>query len=103
MSRLSRWLLSSVVILAIAGLHQPTVSRTEAAAGRSFPRCMGASNEAERQCKDRCHPDCLLLFPGDDTAIGFCTGECNALCRSIKKDAKAICKANRDEPSPTEP
>ena len=99
MPRFRMILARSLAVLTLAMFLLPSV----AGPGRNVSRCNRACNEAERLCKDPCFSICQGLFPGDDVAIGACTGECNAFCRDTKHECKVKCRAERDGETPTEP
>ena len=102
MSRSLKLAMRSVTALAIVGLVL-SMSHIEAASGRDHSRCTRSCNSVERLCKDPCFETCTEMFPGDDVAIGACTGECNAACRDVKHECKIVCNALKDPTTPEEP
>jgi len=102
MSRSLKLAVRSLTALAIVGLLL-SMSHIEAASGRDHNRCTRSCNSAERLCKDPCFETCTEMFPGDDVAIGACTGECNATCRDAKHECKIVCNAIKDPTTPEEP
>ena len=102
MSRSLKSVALPLAVLAIVGLFV-SMSPIEATSGRDHSRCTRSCNAAERLCKDPCYETCSEMYPGDNDAIGACTGECDRACRDAKHECKIVCNAIKDPTTPEEP
>ena len=103
MSRILKSAVRPLAVLAMVGFLVSMTPIEAAGPGRENSRCKRTCNSTERLCKDPCFDTCTEMFPGDDVAIGSCTGECNAACRDAKHECNIVCNVLRDDTTPEEP
>lgn len=106
MPRFSRGVLRLLAIVVAVGLSVPVgTSLVSGAAGRDYPRCIHACNDARRACDDRCTTDCTALYPGsaNKPLRDACIASCKAVCGHQSDDCKLACKVVPPPPSGQEP
>ncbi|MGH9870164.1 MAG: hypothetical protein ACREAA_18630 [Candidatus Polarisedimenticolia bacterium] len=90
-------------VLALAAVMAPAAITLASDAGRDFSRCIGVCNDLRQACTANCTPVCTSLHPVDLVARAACVSTCTALCDTESDDCKAVCKAIKNNPCPTEP
>ena len=103
MPKSSRGVMRLLAGVVAVGLCLPVgTSLAKADAGRDFPRCIHACNEARRACDDRCTTDCTALYPGTPNKAlrDACILACKDICNSQSDDCKLVCKTGEPCPSP---